>query len=178
MSNNGQEASKWLRKVDEDQNLSGLNNMDLTLRNGPHKPFFVSQVIQPVVSVGSYDNITGRYEPGSGERGAILIETSTVSAQTTTFLIPAGEVWEIIGIGARDANRVSQWSFEYNDGTNGFPLPGSYVGPTQPHSGVGLCMAFDNVRILGTGSNGITAYAAAYVAADIMRVALYYRRVS
>jgi hypothetical protein len=74
---------EWLKDVDIDQNVNGLATLTQTLKNALNKRWFASQVVQPVVYIGTYNHATGKYELNSNYQSAILILTD-VAVHTLT----------------------------------------------------------------------------------------------
>lgn len=99
--------SKWLEKVDEDQNVEGLANLWRTLKDGVHKRWFPSQTVQPTVGMAWYNPQTGLYVPGPPQHVVHTIAVDNTSAATATWTVPAGRKWIVHGIFGSNNNRAT-----------------------------------------------------------------------
>jgi hypothetical protein len=98
---------QWLREIDNDQNVQGINTLDDTQKDGAGKRWFPSQVIQPGIVLGHYNPSEGRYElvtPYYGEHTLVYDDTS---ASTYTLTAPAGHRYRVVWFAHFNITRAS-----------------------------------------------------------------------
>jgi len=87
--NTGKTQQEWLRKVELDQNVVGLETIEDTLKNEEFRKWFMSQVLNGTFKMGYYNATTGRFELGA-HIPEQTVQYSAVSADANTFTVPAG----------------------------------------------------------------------------------------
>ena len=172
----GKQQQEWLREVDLDQNIQGLEQIEQTIKNEETRKWFLSQMLAGNVAFARYNPVTGFIELGAEDRNAHTFVLSTTSAQNTDFVIPDGQVWEVVGIAARDLTTGSSWRWHYWDGATAHSIPCNQVmtAAVTTQQSIGM---FHKTRVLGNGTIAIRATAVNFVAADNLSVMLTYRRV-
>jgi hypothetical protein len=130
MSNKGKgrPASDWLREVTKDQNLSDIDQLEVTLMN-EFRNWFRSAILQPVLDTGHYDTAAGKFVLGppseilSNARLASATLTSQVdtatSAGTDTLTVAAGHAYYVIAASCENSTRATTVGLTYtpNGGT-------------------------------------------------------------
>lgn len=170
--------SKWLEKVNTDQNLQGLENIVNTEKNDEGRRYFVRQDIAPQIAMSRYNPITGHCELGPEDRNAHSIATSTTSVATHDFVITNGQTWEIQSVGGSNQTQVSTAYVYYYDGANLFPMKAAYSGGGAVVGATPGEGAFP-IRITGNGTVAVRiVFQTCNVGVDVMRAILWYRRVS
>jgi len=118
-----------LKKVEPDQSIQGIGQLDDTVRNDAGRPFFVSQEITPVLLQGVWNNATGRYSltnPDTIYDSACT--TSNASVATVTLTCPTGHRYIVSIVLAQNATQVSP---HYLSGTIGGV---TFTGPSTATS--------------------------------------------
>lgn len=106
----GKTMSEWLDRVNSEQNLRKLGDLEGALVGREGNRFFASQEVKPVVSVAEYSPAQGKYLFCNR---AVTTDTDVVSHATTTWTIPAGHAWKIGHIYARNNTTATYYTFVY-----------------------------------------------------------------
>jgi hypothetical protein len=141
----GVSMSEWLKRVDRNQNLdklSDIENIDLSdfLR------FFLSMGIQPGLDIGYYDPKAKEYVlgPVDGVYGEPWSDVSSTSLGTHTFTMAAGYRYEIIGMYTKNSTRAITGL------TVDFTLTG-YTAQQIVDTGSGGSVQGENAILIGQG---------------------------
>lgn len=173
--------AKWLEKVEKDQNISGLNTLDDTLKNEAGRHWFPSQSIQPSIPVSYYDQINGYYVMGTPTTGRVYITRSEVSQAVYTFT--AQFRCRIIYLSHRNDTRAHGSTVSIK----GTELIGSAVTAftqAREHPIIGGISNVDEAVVQGLNSGIILEIGetlvhtdATFVAADVTERVIVYQRV-
>jgi hypothetical protein len=149
MSNKGKgrPASDWLREVTKDQNLSDLDQLEVTLMN-EFRNWFRSAILQPVLITGYYDEDTGKYVLGRQEVNLeeqlctspedVTTDTQVnTGAAAATLTVAAGHVYRIIGAYTKNSTRLPFFTADLtpNGGSAAQICDTSAGGPGQGENG-------------------------------------------
>lgn len=103
----GTPQQKHLERIEVDQSIQGIEQLDDTIRNDAGRHFFVSQAIQPGIDQGWYNPQTGRYVLGVPEHLTHTIDADNTSAATSSWTVPTGRKWIIHGLFGSNNNRAT-----------------------------------------------------------------------
>lgn len=93
MTDQGKQQQEWLRKIELDQNIVGLETIEDTLKNEAFRKWFLSQVLSPTINMGHYNNDTGRIVLNAAIPG---LSFNTAAVATHTLTVPAGSTYRVI----------------------------------------------------------------------------------
>jgi len=106
----GKQQSEWLKEIDDDQNVNGLERLTTTLKNALNKHWFHSQVIQPTTQLFQYNSVTGRYETMFSDTQTIT--ANTANAATSTLTCPAGRSYKVYWATRNNATRAATYTLD------------------------------------------------------------------
>lgn len=94
MDKKPEHMSKWLEKIEEDQNVKGIDTLDDTVKNDYGRHWFLRQDIAPNLDMGVYNSTNGRFEKSHGSWRATTFSAAhpTVS---NTLTAPAGHLYRV-----------------------------------------------------------------------------------
>lgn len=123
----GKSASEYLSKVTKDQNIEKLSDAELPTLTSIRK-WFRSQIIQPILKLGYYNENTGKIVLGTKydryqylkDFGAKVNAADTASAAATAYTFST-DVW-IHWITASNADRAPKFQVDYTDGTTAITI--------------------------------------------------------
>lgn len=104
--NQGIPQSKHLERIEPDQSIQGINNMDNTIRTEAGRKWFISQAMLPHLSIGQYNSITGRFEFSHGQLSSY---NDTASDATATLTCPANRIYRVLFVSALDATTATSY---------------------------------------------------------------------
>lgn len=191
----GEDAKRWLRKIDVNQNLEKIDDITLT-RMSDRLRWFVSRLLSPIFNMGYYNEETGSIVMGpippfkdyAGNYSHVPIDVSfigsEVSAATTDLTVTDAQTWEILGLTARNGTQQSDWTFLYSvNGLDYYHLPSS---SSHARANGGAAAAQDQIGwspktfvITGSGTDVIIrATAGTFAAGNDIDVRMMYRRLA
>lgn len=127
----GIDPRKWLEKIDDDQNLKTLLELDDNRKDQRGRHFFHSQEIHNHVLVGRFNVDTGKIEFETMNKSVV---NDTTSAAQYVLTCPAGHRYTIKYLQCYDNTSGVSWGVEFIDGA---VVHENIVDPTAVAIGVG-----------------------------------------
>lgn len=181
MDKKPEHMSKWLEKIEEDQNVKGIETLDDTIKNDYGRHWFLRQDLSPTIETGVYNSVTGRINKRYGKYAT---SANTTSQATHTLTCPAGRRYIVTHAGYSNGNRATVGSLTLNGGviTNGTTAGGAaimwnMIGSTV--SGQSNALAFNqSIQTLVLEEGDVLVITdGSFVAADTMRHYFRYEEV-
>jgi len=156
MENQGKAQAEWLKKIEPDQNVNGLERFIATIKNELGRKWFHSQVLQPTTPTAWYNPTSGRYVLGPHGYFVPGSSYTTTSQAALTLTCPTSHRYRVYYASCRNATQASTISLSANIGGNAITdmlTPGS-TGILTTNVAVGACGAVGDLA--GNPSTPIT----------------------
>lgn len=109
----GKTMSMWLKEIELDQNLRGIDSLPLTVKNEQGRLWYLSQVLNPELDQGHYDPNDGRYHNGPYVPHTATNYTSAVNNTTQTLTCPASRAYKVTAVGLMNNTTAPQFTSVY-----------------------------------------------------------------
>lgn len=137
-----QPQAEWLKGIDDDQNIVGLENVQNTPKAQAGRKWFLSKVLAPFIKFGHYETRTGKIRLGDWEHAEQILVVDATSAGTSVITCPATYKYRVEFAKVMNSTRA--------------PLP--YVeivknGATMDFTGIAAATAGIAIPIIGGAEN-------------------------
>jgi len=99
--------AEWLKDIEPDQNVIGINTLDETRKDEAGRKYFVSQVLQPGIEFGRYDRNTGKYTLSQYNAMVVSQNVAAQAALTLTNPTTSGVFYRVHVAGIMNSTRLS-----------------------------------------------------------------------